>query len=54
MAKHLLARFTRLMTKRLSRPAMLGVSAVCLALVAIAAAAAVAPAPATCQTPCPC
>ena len=54
MAKHLLARLARLMTQRLSHPAMLGGSAVCLALVAIAATAAVAPAPATCQTPCQC
>ena len=54
MAKHLFARLTRPVTLRLSRPAVLGLSAVALALIATAIAAAIAPAPATCQGVCQC
>ena len=54
MAKQLFARLTRPVTLRLSRPAILGLSAVVLALIIIAIAVAIAPAPAACEGLCQC
>ena len=54
MAKQLFARLTRPVTLRLSRPAILGLSAVALALIIIAIALAIAPAPAACEGLCQC
>lgn len=54
MAQHLLARLTRPISLHLSRPVLLGLGVVGLALLATAIAAAVAPLPATCQGVCQC